>query len=70
MREERTLYIFMNKYFEFIDEEGNITESLREASGYGNLDRAKEERETLDEPEEWKIVTKKVIFELGEIIDE
>lgn len=70
MREERTLYIFMNKNFEFIDEDGNITEELREASGYPSLERAREERETLDEPEEWKIVTKIVIMALGEIKDE
>ena len=57
MREERTLYIFMNKYFEFIDKDGNITEELREAVGYPTLEMAREERQTLDEPEEWKIVT-------------
>lgn len=70
MKEERTLYIFMNKNFEFTDEEGNITEELREAFGFPSLARAREERETFDEPEEWKIVTKKITLELGEIIDE
>lgn len=70
MREERKLYIFMNKNFEFTDEYGNITEELREAVGYPTLEIAREERKTFDEPEEWKIVTKHIIITLGEIVDE
>lgn len=60
----------MNKNFEFIDEEGNITDDIFEAAGYTDLDRAIKEREDLDEPNEWKIVKKRITMTLEEIVDE
>jgi hypothetical protein len=60
----------MNKNFEFTDEQGNITEDIFEASGYKDLERARKEREEFDEPEEWKIVKKRIIVALEEIVDE
>nr|DAJ80928.1 MAG TPA: hypothetical protein [Bacteriophage sp.] len=70
MSKENVLYIFMNKNFEFTDEQGNITEDIFEASGYKDLERARKEREEFDEPEEWKIVKKRIIVALEEIVDE
>lgn len=70
MSKENVLYIFMNKNFEFTDEEGNITENIFEAAGYKDLERARKEREEFDEPEEWKIVKKRITVELEEIVDE
>lgn len=70
MNEETILYCFMNKNFEFIDERDNITDDIKEATGVGTLERAKEYRKELDEPEQWKIVKKKIIYRLEEIVDE
>lgn len=70
MSKENILYIFMNKNFEFTDEQGNITEDIFEAAGYVDLERAREEREKFDEPEEWKIVKKRITMTLEEIVDE
>lgn len=70
MFKEKVLYIYMNKNFEFIDEEGNITDDIFEAAGYTDLDRAIKEREDLDEPHEWKIVKKRITMTLEEIVDE
>ena len=70
MFKEKVLYIFMNKNFEFIDEEGNITDDIFEAAGYTDLDRAIKEREEFDEPHEWKIVKKRITMTLEEIVDE
>ena len=70
MIEERIRYVFMNKNFEFVDERGNVVRSIVEAAGYKDLETAKKERATFDEPEEWKIVKKKITFELEEIVDE
>ena len=44
MSKEKILYVYMNKNFEFIDEEGNITDDIFEAAGYTDLDRAIKER--------------------------
>lgn len=70
MFKEKVLYIYMNKNFEFIDEEGNITDDIFEAAGYKGLDRAIKEREEFDEPNEWKIVKKRITMTLEEIVDE
>ena len=70
MFKEKVLYICMNKNFEFIDEEGNITDDIFEAAGYTDLDRAIKEREEFDEPHEWKIVKKRITMTLEEIVDE
>ena len=70
MEQEKILYCYMNKEFEFIDENGNITDDLKEAAGYENLGDAKIVRDDFDEPEKWKIVKKKVIYRLEEIIEE
>ena len=70
MFKEKVLYIYMNKNFEFIDEEGNITDDIFEAAGYTDLDRAIKEREEVDEPNEWKIVRKRLTMTLEEIVDE
>lgn len=70
MSKENILYVFMNKNFEFTDEQGNITEDIFEASGYKDLERARKEREEFDEPKEWKIVKKRIIMTLEEIVDE
>ncbi len=70
MSKIKILYIFMNNKFEFVDERGNIVEDIIEAAGYESLERAREEREEFDEPEEWKIVKKKITIELEEIVDE
>ena len=70
MSKENVLYIFMNKNFEFTDEEGNITENIFEAVGYKDLERARKEREEFDEPEEWKIVKERITVALEEIVDE
>lgn len=67
---EKILYCFMNNNFEFVDEQGNITDEIEEAAGYESLDKAIDERDGFDEPEEWKIIKKKVIFVLEEIVDE
>ena len=60
----------MNKNFEFTDEEGNITDDLKEAAGYENLEDAIIGRNDFDEPQEWKIVKKKIVYTLEEIVDE
>lgn len=70
MKEERILYCFMNKNFEFTDERDNITDDLKEAAGYERLEDARIARDEFDEPEEWKIVKKKITYELEEIVDE
>ena len=70
MEQEKILYCYMNKEFEFTDENGNITDDLKEAAGYENLEDARIARDDFDEPEEWKIVKKKVIYRLEEIIEE
>lgn len=70
MEQEKILYCFMNKEFEFTDENSNITDDLTEAAGYENLEDARIARDDFDEPEEWKIVKKKVIYRLEEIIEE
>ena len=70
MFKEKVLYIYMNKNFEFIDEEGNITDDIFEAAGYTDLDRAIKEREEFDEPNERKIVKKRITMTLEEIVDE
>ena len=70
MFKEKVLYIYINKNFEFIDEEGNITDDIFEAAGYTDLGRAIKERENLDEPHEWKIVKKRITMTLEEIVDE
>lgn len=67
---KRTLYCFMNKHFEFVDKWGNVTDDLKEAKGFEKLEDAKRERETFDEPEEWKIVKKNIVFTLEEIVEE
>ena len=70
MFKEKVLYIHMNKNFEFIDEQGNITDDIFEAAGCTDLDRAIKEREEFDEPHEWKIVKKRITMTLEEIVDE
>ena len=60
----------MNKSFEFIGEGDNITDDLIEAIGFEDLEVARAYKEDLDEPKEWKIVKKRIIFELEEIVDE
>lgn len=70
MSKEKILYVYMNKNFEFVDEQGNITDDIFEAAGYTDLDRAIKERKDFDEPNEWKIVKKKVTMTLEEIVDE
>lgn len=70
MEQEKILYCFMNKEFEFTDKNSNITDDLKEAAGYENLEDARIARDDFDEPEEWKIVKKKVIYRLEEIIEE
>lgn len=70
MSKEKILYVYMNKNFEFIDEQGNITDDIFETAGYADLDRAIKERKDFDEPHEWKIVKKKVTMTLEEIVDE
>ena len=70
MELEKILYCYMNKEFEFTDENGNITDDLKEAAGYENLEDARIARDDFDEPEEWKIVKIKVIYRLEEIIEE
>lgn len=70
MFKEKVLYIYMNKNFEFIDEEGNITDDIFEAAGYKDLDKAIKEREEFDEPNEWKIVKKRITMTLEEIVNE
>lgn len=70
VKEERILYCFMNKNFEFTDERDNITDDLKEAAGYERLEDARIARDEFDEPEEWKIVKKKITYELEEIVDE
>ena len=70
MFKENVLYIYMNKNFEFINEEGNITDDIFEAAGYTDLDRAIKEREEFDEPNERKIVKKRITMTLEEIVDE
>ena len=69
MKEEKTLYCFMNKNFEFIGERDNITDDLKEAIGFEDYEVAKAYAEDFDEPEIWKIVKKKVTFTLEEIIE-
>lgn len=69
MSEESIRYCYMNKNFKFIDEYFNITDELKEAIGYETLEEAIESRKELDEPDEWKIVRKKIIFTLEEIYD-
>lgn len=70
MNKEKILYCFMNNEFEFVDEQGNITEEIEEAAGFEDIEQAINERATFDEPEDWKIVKKKITFKLEEIIDE
>lgn len=70
MREVSIIYCFMNKSFEFTDESGNITDDLKEAAGYKILEDAIIARNEFDEPEEWKIVKKRITYELEEIVDE
>ena len=70
MFKEKVLYIYINKNFEFIDEEGNITDDIFEAAGYTDLDKVIKEREEFDEPHEWKIVKKRITMTLEEIVDE
>lgn len=70
MNKEKVLYCFMNKQFEFIDEDWNPTENIEEIIGYESLEDARKQRKELDEPEEWKIVKIKTIRVLEEIIDE
>ena len=70
MSKEKILYCFMNNEFEFTDERGNITELIEEAEGYETIELARKEKENFDEPEKWKIVKKKIIYKLEEIVDE
>lgn len=63
------IYCLMNKELEFIDEDFNITEDIREAIGWQTIEEAQKERAELDEPEEFKIVEKTVKFEITKIID-
>ncbi len=70
MSEELILYCFMNKNFEFTDERDNLTDDLKEAAGYKNLEDVIIARNEFDEPEEWKIVKKKITYTLEEIVDE
>lgn len=70
MREESIIYCFMNKNFEFTDERDNITDDLKEAAGYRTLEGARTARDSFDEPKEWKIVKKRITYELEEIVDE
>lgn len=70
MNKEKVLYCFMNKSFEFIDNDWNPTENIDEITGYTDIEEAKKQRKELDEPDEWKIVKIRVIKVLEEIIDE
>lgn len=70
MEQQIVLYVFMNKNFEFTDDRDNLTDDLKEAAGYKKLEDARIARDDFDEPEEWKIVKKKVIYRLEEIVEE
>lgn len=70
MEEIKNLYCFMNKKIEFIGERDEIVNKLSEAIGFPELIAAKAYKEDLDEPDEWKIVKKKIIFKLEEIVEE
>lgn len=70
MEEKHVIYTYMNKNFEFVDENGNIVYDLSEAAGYADLEIARKERANFDDPEEWKIVKKIITFRLDEIIDD
>lgn len=70
MSKETILYCYMNNKFEFTDENGNITEEIEEAAGYHNLEDAKVAKNDFDNPEEWKIVKKRIIYQLEEIIEQ
>ena len=70
MKEEKILYCFMNKDFEFIGGDDDITDEIQEAVGFDELAVAKDCRNDLDEPEKWKIVKKRIIYFLDEIVEE
>lgn len=70
MREVKILYCFMNKNFEFTNERDNLTDELKEAAGFETLEQAVNYKKDFDNPEEWKIVRKRITYELEEIVDE
>ena len=59
----------MNNDMEFIDEDFNITDDIRDAIGWKSEEEAEKERQELDEPEEFKIVIKSVDMKIIKIIE-
>lgn len=70
MKFESKLFVYMNKKFEFIDDNGDVTKDIYEAVGYGSLEEAKKHLADFDEPTDWRIVTKYTNVEIGEIVYE
>ncbi len=70
MSEEEILYCFMNRNFEFVTYGDDLTDEISKAVGFDTIEKAKEYRNDFDEPKEWKIVKKKILFTLEEIVDE
>ena len=59
----------MNSDMEFINEDFDLTDDIREAIGWRSEEEAEKERLELDEPEEFKIVIKSVDMKIIKIIE-
>ena len=59
----------MNSDMEFINEDFDLTDDIREAIGWRSQEEAEKERLELDEPEEFKIVIKWVEMKIIKIIE-